>query len=109
MYCDLAPSPKRYLTVPTTNKWCVYVVCVSVAWGELVHFFSFFLPAGAPIALAPLLVLIEIVSYIFRAMKKINQGWPIIARFSKTLLTTEIPSSGKVNAGPLSYILFYLI
>jgi len=32
------------------------------------HFFSFFLPAGAPIALAPLLVLIEIVSYVFRAI-----------------------------------------
>nr|YP_009504751.1 ATP subunit 6 [Caulerpa lentillifera]AST24226.1 ATP subunit 6 [Caulerpa lentillifera]QKS32215.1 ATP subunit 6 [Caulerpa lentillifera] len=32
------------------------------------HFFSFFMPAGAPIALSPLLVLIEIVSYGFRAM-----------------------------------------
>jgi F-type H+-transporting ATPase subunit a len=32
------------------------------------HFFSFFLPAGAPIALAPLLVVLEIVSYSFRAI-----------------------------------------
>jgi ATP synthase subunit 6 len=30
------------------------------------HFLSFFLPAGAPIALAPLLVVIELISYIFR-------------------------------------------
>ena len=32
------------------------------------HFFSFFLPAGAPIALAPLLVMIELVSYCFRVV-----------------------------------------
>ena len=30
------------------------------------HFFSFFLPAGAPLALAPALVIIELVSYVFR-------------------------------------------
>jgi ATP synthase subunit 6 len=32
------------------------------------HFFSFFLPPGAPIAMAPFLVLIEIVSYLFRGI-----------------------------------------
>ena len=32
------------------------------------HAISFFLPAGAPIALAPLLVIIEIVSYCFRVI-----------------------------------------
>lgn len=31
-----------------------------------VHFLSFFLPSGAPIALAPLLVIIELISYVFR-------------------------------------------
>ena len=31
-----------------------------------VHFMSFFLPSGAPISLAPLLVVIEVISYIFR-------------------------------------------
>jgi ATP synthase subunit 6 len=31
-----------------------------------IHFLSFFLPSGAPLELAPLLVMIEIVSYIFR-------------------------------------------
>lgn len=30
------------------------------------HFLSFFLPSGAPLFLAPLLVLIEIISYVFR-------------------------------------------
>lgn len=30
------------------------------------HFLSFFLPSGAPIALAPLLVVIELISYVFR-------------------------------------------
>ena len=32
------------------------------------HFFSFFLPPGAPLALAPLLVVLEVVSYSFRAV-----------------------------------------
>jgi F-type H+-transporting ATPase subunit a len=32
------------------------------------HFFSFFLPAGAPLALAPLLVVLEVISYSFRAL-----------------------------------------
>lgn len=32
------------------------------------HFFSFFLPSGAPLALAPLLVIIELVSYFFRVV-----------------------------------------
>nr|YP_009647133.1 ATP synthase F0 subunit 6 [Chloropicon maureeniae]QBX98796.1 ATP synthase F0 subunit 6 [Chloropicon maureeniae] len=32
------------------------------------HFLSFFLPAGAPLALAPLLVVLEVVSYSFRAI-----------------------------------------
>lgn len=32
------------------------------------HFFSFFLPPGAPLALAPLLVVLELVSYSFRAI-----------------------------------------
>ena len=31
-----------------------------------IHFFSFFLPKGSPFILAPLLILIEIVSYVFR-------------------------------------------
>lgn len=30
------------------------------------HFLSFFLPSGAPLALAPLLVVIELISYVFR-------------------------------------------
>lgn len=30
------------------------------------HFLSFFLPSGAPIGLAPLLVVIEVISYVFR-------------------------------------------
>jgi len=32
------------------------------------HFFSFFLPKGAPIGLAPFLVVIELISYVFRVM-----------------------------------------
>lgn len=32
------------------------------------HFFSFFLPQGSPLALAPFLVLIELISYVFRVV-----------------------------------------
>jgi F-type H+-transporting ATPase subunit a len=32
------------------------------------HFFSFFLPAGVPLPLAPFLVLLELISYCFRAL-----------------------------------------
>src|ERR1700679_2305879 len=32
-----------------------------------IHFFAFFIPAGTPLALVPLLVLIELISYIARA------------------------------------------
>lgn len=33
-----------------------------------INFFSFFAPPGAPLALAPLLVVIELISYIFRSL-----------------------------------------
>ena len=37
-----------------------------------IHFFSFFMPPGAPLALAPLLVVIELVSYLFRSLSSKN-------------------------------------
>jgi ATP synthase subunit 6 len=33
-----------------------------------IHFFSLFMPSGTPLALAPLLVLIEVISYMFRSI-----------------------------------------
>lgn len=33
-----------------------------------IHFFSLFLPKGAPLVLAPLLVVLELISYLFRAL-----------------------------------------
>lgn len=60
------------------------------------HFLSFFLPAGAPIALAPLLVVIELISYVFRPISlgvrlfaNLTAGHSllaIIAGFSWTML-----------------------
>ena len=43
------------------------VTCVGFQQHGL-HFFSFLLPKGAPLALAPLLVVLELVSYCFRAV-----------------------------------------
>jgi len=63
------------------------------------HFLSFFLPSGAPIALAPLLVVIELISYIFRPISlgvrlfaNITAGHSllaIIAGFSWTMLSVK--------------------
>nr|AOC61530.1 ATP synthase F0 subunit 6 [Gloeotilopsis planctonica] len=60
------------------------------------HFLSFFLPSGAPIALAPLLVVIELISYVFRPISlgvrlfaNLTAGHSllaIIAGFSWTML-----------------------
>lgn len=62
------------------------------------HFLSFFLPNGAPIWLAPLLVMIELISYIFRPISlgvrlfaNITAGHSllaIIANFAWSMLTT---------------------
>jgi ATP synthase subunit 6 len=61
------------------------------------HLMSFFLPAGAPIALAPLLVMIEVVSYSFRVISLALRLFAnmmsghcllkILAGFSWTMLT----------------------
>lgn len=61
------------------------------------HFFSFFLPAGSPIFLAPLLVVIELVSYVSRAfslairlfanMMSGHSLLKILAGFSWTMLS----------------------
>lgn len=37
-----------------------------------VHFFSFFIPSGTPLALVPLLVLIELISYLARAVSLLS-------------------------------------
>jgi F0F1-type ATP synthase membrane subunit a len=62
-------------------------------------FLSFFLPSGAPIALAPLLVVIELISYIFRPISlgvrlfaNLTAGHSllaIIAGFSSTMIATN--------------------
>nr|YP_009118106.1 ATP synthase F0 subunit a [Malawimonas californiana]AJF22861.1 ATP synthase F0 subunit a [Malawimonas californiana] len=62
-----------------------------------IHFFSFFLPPGAPIALAPFLVVIELISYVSRAfslairlfanMMSGHSLLKILAGFSWTMLS----------------------
>lgn len=70
-----------------------------------IHFFSFFLPAGSPIALAPFLVVIELISYTSRAfslairlfanMMSGHSLLKILAGFSWTML----------SAGGIFYVL----
>lgn len=62
-----------------------------------VHFMSFFLPSGAPLGLSPLLVVIEVISYVFRPISlgvrlfaNITAGHSllvIIAGFSSSMLS----------------------
>lgn len=63
-----------------------------------IHFFSFFLPAGSPVVLAPFLVVIELISYSSRAfslairlfanMMSGHSLLKILAGFSWTMLST---------------------
>lgn len=63
-----------------------------------VHFFSFFLPPGAPLGLSPFLVVIEIISYVFRVISLAVRLFAnmvsghvlvkIIAGFGWTMLTS---------------------
>jgi len=43
-------------------------VTVLSVWIHGIHFFAFFVPAGTPLALVPILVLIEFISYLSRAV-----------------------------------------
>lgn len=49
---------------------CMILIGVTILGLSIhkVHFFSFFLPAGTPLALAPVLAPIELISYLARAM-----------------------------------------
>ena len=55
------------ITMSLSFSFFVGVTLVGFARHGL-HFFSLFLPPGAPLALAPLLVVLELVSYSFRGI-----------------------------------------
>ena len=65
-----------YSFTTTSHLIVTFTLAVSVFLGVTligfqihgIHFFSFLLPPGAPLALAPFLVVIELVSYSFRAI-----------------------------------------
>ena len=65
-----------YSFTTTSHLIVTFTLSVSVFLGVTligfqihgIHFFSFLLPPGAPLALAPFLVVIELVSYSFRAI-----------------------------------------
>lgn len=54
------------VSIGTSFTMVVGVTILGLSIHKL-HFFSFFIPAGTPLALVPLLVLIELISYIARA------------------------------------------
>jgi F-type H+-transporting ATPase subunit a len=62
-----------------------------------VHFFAFFIPSGTPLALVPLLVLIELISYLARAVSRLFANMvaghtllKILSTFLAQLFTTSL-------------------
>lgn len=63
----LTPTSHAIITMTLSCTIFIGVTIIGVLKHKL-HFLSFFLPPGAPIALAPFLVIIEMISYFFRAI-----------------------------------------
>ena len=63
----LTPTSHFVITMTLSCTIFVGVTIIGIQKHKL-HFLSFFLPPGAPIALAPFLVVIEMISYFFRAI-----------------------------------------
>jgi len=63
--CTLTPTSHFIITMTLSCTIFIGVTIIGVVKHKL-HFLSFFLPPGAPIALAPFLVIIEMISFVFR-------------------------------------------
>lgn len=62
-------SPTSHLTVAIGLSLAIFIgVTIIGLVSHGLHFFSLFLPAGVPVALAPLIVVIEVISYLVRAI-----------------------------------------
>jgi ATP synthase subunit 6 len=62
-------TPTSHFIITMTLSCTIFIgVTIIGLLKHKLHFLSFFLPPGAPIALAPFLVIIEMVSYFFRAI-----------------------------------------
>jgi len=61
------PTSHFVITMTLSTTIFIGVTIIGVQKHKL-HFLSFFLPPGAPLALAPFLVIIEMISYFFRAI-----------------------------------------
>jgi len=62
-------TPTSHFIITMTLSCTIFIgVTIIGVMKHKLHFLSFFLPPGAPIALAPFLVVIEMISYFFRAI-----------------------------------------
>jgi len=58
-----------HIAVTLTMAMVIFVLVTVIAFAKHgLHFFSFFLPAGVPIILAPLMISIEVISYFTRPL-----------------------------------------
>jgi F-type H+-transporting ATPase subunit a len=62
-------TPTSHLVVTFTLSMSTFIAMTVIGFQTHgIHFFSFLLPPGAPLALAPFLVVIEFISYCFRGI-----------------------------------------
>lgn len=62
-------TPTSHVTVAIGLSVAIFVGVTIIGFVHHgLHFFSFFLPSGVPVALAPLIIVIEVISYLVRAI-----------------------------------------
>jgi ATP synthase subunit 6 len=62
-------TPTSHLTVAIGLSVAIFIGVTIIGFvTHGLHFFSFFLPSGVPAALAPLIIVIEVISYLVRAL-----------------------------------------
>nr|QIN90381.1 ATP synthase F0 subunit 6 [Relicanthus daphneae] len=106
-------TPTVHIVVTLGLSWSIVIgVTLAGLWKFKWNFLSILMPDGAPLGLAPLLVLIETVSYISRAISlgvrlaaNLSAGhllFAILAGFGFSMLT----SSGLISLFPLLIMVF---
>lgn len=109
-----------HLVITFTLSFMVFIGVTVIGFqAHGTHFFSFFLPPGAPLALSPFLVVIELISYAFRGLSlgvrlfaNMMAGHAllkILSGFAWTLLTLGgIASVGGVGVFGVVFALTFL-
>jgi F-type H+-transporting ATPase subunit a len=100
---SFTPTSYLIITIALSTTIVLAVTLIGLLRHGLV-FFSYFVPAGTPLALVPLLVVIEIISYIARSLSLgLRLGANIIAGHSLLKIFSGFTSSA-ITIGPIIMI-----